>query len=162
MNMKNEGESGGEARERERLKELEARYNKLYGWAKDQEFVTVYRVEGDPSWKVDRSMSAQLVGTWYTDRWSQVVARYKPEIERNSGMPTKIFALVIPKSLLESREGMDKGMDQVNVINEDLRAGRQEIIDPSEATPPSLESYLEQFAFVREYQQLKSRFQKSD
>ena len=161
--MENEVEGGGEAREREKLRELEARYNKLLDWANDQGgFVTVYRVEGDPSWKVDRSMSAQLVGTWYTDRWSQVTARYKPEIERNSGMPARIYALVIPKSLLDSRDGIDKGMDQVNILNEELRAGRQEIVDPSEATRPSLETYLDQFAFVREYRQLKFKFQKTD
>ncbi|KKW32715.1 MAG: hypothetical protein UY76_C0019G0025, partial [Candidatus Uhrbacteria bacterium GW2011_GWA2_52_8d] len=121
-------------------------------------FVTVYRVEGDPSWNVDRSMSQQLVGTWYTDRWDMVGARYKPEIERNSGMPARIFALVIPKSSLDSREAMDKGMNQVNVINEELRAGRQEITDPSEATSPALETYLNQFAFVREYRALKSKY----
>lgn len=157
--MKSEGQESIESRERSRLVELEGRYKKLYDWASSQsEFVTVYRVEGDPSWKVDRSMSQQLVGTWYTDRWSQVVARYKPEIERNSGMPAKVFALVVPKSLLDGREAMDRGMDQVNVINEELRAGRQEITDTSEAIPPSLETYLEQFAFVREYRDLKAKY----
>ncbi|HLD21060.1 MAG TPA: hypothetical protein VJB64_03105 [Patescibacteria group bacterium] len=157
--MKKEGEMNVESRERERMVELETRYETLVAWAKEQGgFVTVYRVEGDPSWNVDRSMSQQLVGTWYTDRWSQVVARYKPEIERNSGMSARIFALVIPKSLLDTREEMDRGMDQVNVINEELRAGRQEIADPSEATAPSLEAYLDQFAFVREYRALKSKF----
>lgn len=157
--MKSEGQESVESRERSRLAELEGRYKKLHDWASSQgEFVTVYRVEGDPSWKVDRSMSQQLVGTWYTDRWSQVVARYKPEIERNSGMPARVFALIVTKSLLDEREAMDKGMDQVNVINEELRTGRQEITDPSEATTPSLETYLEQFAFVREYKVLKEKY----
>ena len=154
-----DNETGKEARDRARLAELEARYEKLRRWAEEQGgFVTVYRVEGDPSWNVDRSMSPQLVGTWYTDRWSQVVARYKPEIERNSGMPAKVFALIIPHSSLDGREAMDRGMDQVNVLSEQLRAGRQEITDPSEATPPSLESYLDQFTFVREYRTLKEKF----
>lgn len=157
--MKSEGQENIESRERSRLAELDGRYKKLYDWASSQgEFVTVYRVEGDPSWKVDRSMSQQLVGTWYTDRWSQVVARYKPEIERNSGMPAKVFALVVPKSLLDGREAMDRGMDQLNVINEELRAGRQEITDPSEATAPSLDGYLDQFAFVKEYKALREKY----
>lgn len=157
--MKSEGQENIESRERSRLAELEGRYKKLYDYASSRgEFVTVYRVEGDPSWKVDRSMSKQLVGTWYTDRWSQVHARYKPEIERNSGMPARIFALILPKSILDEREAMDKGMDQVIVINEELRAGRQEITDPSEATTPSLDGYLDQFAFVREYRTLKEKY----
>lgn len=157
--MKNEGHDNLESSERERLAELEARYKKLYDWASTQgEFVTVYRAEGDLSWKVDRSFSAQLVGTWYTDRWSQVVSGHKPNIERNSGKPAKIFALIIAKSVLENREAMDKGMAQVNVINEELRAGRQEITDPSEATTPSLDGYLGQFAFVKEYKALKEKY----
>ena len=147
-----------ETHERQRLAELELRYKKLYDWAKSQEFVTVYRAEGDPSWKVDRSLSAQLVGTWYTDRYSLIKARYKPEIESLSGLPARVFSLIIPKSLLESREAIDRGMSQVNVLNEELRAGRQEISNPSQSVQPSLDSYLGQFSFVREYKTLKTKY----
>ena len=147
-----------EASERQRRDELEVRFKKLHDWAQDQEFVTVYRAEGDPSWKVDRSLSAQLVGTWYTDRYEMIEGRYKPEIENNSGMPARVFALIIPKSLLESREAIDRGMNQVNVLNEELRAGRQEISNPSQSTPSSLANYLDQFDFVREYRILKAKY----
>ena len=141
----------------ENLADLEARYRKLYEWAKAQEFVTVYRAEGDPNWKVDRSMSAQLIGTWYTDRYGMIEHRYKPEIESNSGLPAKVFALIIPKSLLDGRDAIDKGMNQVNVLSDELRAGRQEITDDAQAVQPNLENYLNQFAFVREYKKMTAQ-----
>lgn len=149
---------GVEVVERARLQELEARYLKLYDFAKDQKFVIVYRAEGDQSWQVDRSGSSQLQGTWYTERYDLIERRYKPEIEDLSGMPAKVYGVIVPKSLLDDRDPMDKGMVQVNVINEDLRGGRKEVHSP-DTNEPELEDYLNQFAFVREYRELKEKYQ---
>ncbi len=84
-----------------------------------------------------------------------IESRYKPEIERASGKPAQVFALIIPKSSLDAREAIDKGMWQINVLNPELLSGRQKINDPSEATEPNLENYLDQFPFVKEYRKLK-------
>lgn len=150
------GEVNPEIGERARFKELESRYLTLYNWAKDQEFAVVYRAEGDPSWNVDRSGgAAQLQGTWYTERF-ELIGGIKSNIETMSGMPAKVYSLVVPKSLLDSRDPMTKGMSEVNVLNQDLLAGKREISQPEDAGEPTLDIYLNQFDFVREYKNLQA------
>lgn len=151
-------ESTGENLGNGQFESLEQRYRALYDWAKDQTFVVVYRTEGDSSWNVDRSGgAAQLQGTWYTDRFEKIAGVQK-NIEEMSGMPAKTYSLVIPKALLDDRDAMTKGMDEVNVVNADLRAGRKEIAEPEVRTSvPTLDEYMNQFAFVREYLDLKKK-----
>ena len=141
-----------------RFEELERRYKALYDYAKDQQFVVVYRTEGDSSWTVDRSgVAARLQGTWYTDRFAKI-AGLKRNIEEMSGMPAKVYSLIVPKSLLDSRDPMMKGMDEVNVLSQDLLGGRKEMLVLEEnMEEPTLEEYLNQSAFVREYLGLKKK-----
>ncbi len=140
------------------FEELERRYQALYAYAKAQTFVIVYRVEGDSSWNVDRSGgNTQFQGTWYTDRF-EGIAGIQKNIENMSGMPTKMYSLVIPKALLDERDALSKGMNEVNVMNADLRAGRKEIVEPdARSVAPSLDEYMNQFIFVREYLDLKRK-----
>lgn len=141
----------------QRLAELEARYRKLYDWAKNQEFVTVFRAEGDPDWQTKRSTDPQLTGSWYTEHFSEIERRYKPELTVQSGKPPRVFALITTKSTLESRDAIDRGLGEINIINEELRAGRQEVHEESDARVPNLENFLDQFGFVREYKTLKGQ-----
>ena len=154
--MNESGKLNVETMERMQLQELETRYFELYNWAKDQKFVTVYRAEGDPSWSVDRSGSSQLKGTWYTERFEKI-AGLKKNIEEMSGMPAKIYSLVIPKSLLDSRDSLSKGMDEVNVLNQDLLLGKKEVVQ-SDKEEPTLDTYLDQFDFIKKYRQLKIKY----
>jgi hypothetical protein len=154
---KDQHESTRDEVERIKFNELKQRYLKLYDWAKNQKFVIVYRAEGDPNWNISRSASTQHVGTWYTPSFSSVL-KYKSEIENLSEIPAKIYALIIPDSSLKSRDEIDKGMNQVNVPNQELRAGRIEIHDPTEIKEPSMENYLNQFEFIKEYKNLEEKY----
>ncbi|MBI5654854.1 hypothetical protein HZC53_04360 [Candidatus Uhrbacteria bacterium] len=136
--------------DKQHLHELEEKYSKLLNWAKDQTFVTVYRVEGE--WIPEYSRTPDQTGWWYTTKWSQISSRYKHEIQGDH----KIFALIIPESILEKETAWENALGEVRVPNEELREGRQEITDPTQAVEPTLENYMNQFAFVREYKRLKT------
>lgn len=141
----------------ERFKELEQRYNTLYAWAKDQSFTIVYRAEGPHKPELQKSEiggESTWAGTWFTPSYDFAFKHYKPVIEQN-GEGAVIRALIIPQSLLDDRDATQKGMNEVSVINKDLLAGCKTISSPQEMLAPTLDNYLDQFSFVREYKDLK-------
>lgn len=155
--------ANGEVAERARFNELQQRYEKLVAWAKDQTFVTVFRAEGpmDPNLQrttIGQETSATQVGTWFSPSYDFVVKHYGPMVE-NSGNKARVFSLVVPQSLLDERDAIAKGMNEVNVLNRDLLEGKKEISSSEEALQPTIENYLHQFSFVREFDDLKRKFE---
>ncbi len=138
------------------LEELYIRYSKLYLWAKEQKFTTVYRAEWPHDTQTKRSWNNQhLVWTWYTDRIWLITSRYQREIFHVTGVAAKVYALIIPKSSLDERDSMDKWFNQINIHNIELREGREEITwNFSQAKEANLKNYLLQFKFINRYIEL--------
>jgi len=151
-----------ESREKKqtRFLELKQRYEELYDWAKDQEFTVVYRAEGHKNLELEnsqghgRSRSAEMVGSWYSTNYYLTSTEHKLAAEDYTNGEASVYALIVPQSLLDVRNDMAKGKQEVNVMSEDLREGKIEINDEAQSPEPNLENYLNQFSFVKEYRQL--------
>jgi hypothetical protein len=149
-----------EVNEQERLKELQGKFEKLYSWAKDQTFVTVYRAEGTHDQKLQRSAigsdGGNAVGTWFTPSYEFATKRFKPLVEQGGGQ-ARIIAVTIAQADLDGRDSIQKGMQEVNVINKDILASAEDVAS-EKTVEPTLENFLQQFAFVREYESLKKKY----
>lgn len=132
-------------------RDMLTKYEKLLSYAKSQtSFVRVYRAEGDKSKSHLSQISPTLAGTWFTPTYSNAVS-YKESYAR-ADSDVKIISVVIPQSVLDERETIDKGMNQINVLSPELLQGA--IITENEiVSEPNINDYLRQFAFVEELKQ---------
>jgi hypothetical protein len=128
---------------------LKEKYDKFYEWAKWQTFVTVYRAEGPHIANNNSFWNANLVWSWYTSRFSNVL-KYRGIVLKQFG-EVKLYSLIIPQSMIDWADPIDKATAEYNVLSSDLREGRREISRIEDATTPNLENYMKQFAWVRKY-----------
>ncbi len=129
--------------------ELIQKYERIKAYAESQAengFVRVYRAEGDKGEEAFGGQTA-LAGTWFSPSF-EVPKSFKDRKEGDGSSDMKIVSVIIPKSMLDGRDAIDAGMNQVNVLNPDLLAGAT-IVDSPDDSSVSVEGYLNQFPFVR-------------
>ncbi|TSC64846.1 MAG: hypothetical protein CEO22_687 [Candidatus Berkelbacteria bacterium Gr01-1014_85] len=147
-------------KEKHRYEELKNEYQKLYDYAKDQSFTVVYRAEGSQEVNSDSvhganmSGSRQLIGSWYTENYYLAANDHKDAAVFYTDGSADVYALIIPSEMLEIRDFIAKGKQEINVMSHELREGRVKIANESDSPVPTLDNYLRQFAFVREYYEL--------
>jgi hypothetical protein len=134
--------------------ELMQKILRLINYAEQQdEFVIVYRGEGEMDDHSNRSPNGtHFIGTWYTESFQK--AEDFKKLAGKSSQNTRILALLIPTSLLDSREVLDKGLQQINIMNPDLRESAVEVTSQQSAKLKirlTKEFYLMQFKYYRDY-----------
>jgi hypothetical protein len=134
--------------------ELECKVLKLIEYADQQdEFTIIYRGEGDHGETSNRSPSGNhFIGTWSTESFQK--AQGFQNLASQSSKKSRIIALLVPRSILDQRDFMDKGLQQVIILNPDLRQGAIEVSSEGFAMlkiSRSKEYYLNQFQFYRDY-----------
>jgi hypothetical protein len=130
--------------------ELIEKYERIKAYAESQKengFVRVYRAEGDKG-EAAFGGQTQLAGTWFSPSF-EIAKSFKDRREEDGFSDTKILSLIIPKSMLDGRDAIDAGMNQVNVFNPDLLAGAAMAELPDESAM-SIDDYMDQFPFVKD------------
>lgn len=141
--------------------EMENKYTKLLTFLNSvDQFIWVYRAEGDKNLQSGNKYNPQLQGSWYTESWAQIQGTHKPKLKtKMNGKEPKIYALLIPKIMLDSRTILQKGNQELNIINPELSEGRIELTDSvnlikNNFPKATRETYLNQFKFVKEYSEM--------
>lgn len=104
-------------------------------------FTWVYRAEGD----LDPEHIAgdeNLVGTWFTPSFEFALGQVQKLTGKRVPNP-HLVAMVIPKSLLNERDQIQKGMNEINLMFRD----RVKVRDVSEPIleEPNADAYVNQF-----------------
>jgi hypothetical protein len=106
----------------------------------------VYRAEGGKDEAVFGGQTG-LAGSWFSPSF-EVPKSFKDRREADGSVGMKIVSVIIPRSMLDGRDAIDVGMNQVNVLNPDLLAGAITVDSPEES-PLTVGDYMDQFPFVR-------------
>lgn len=131
---------------------LAAKYERIRVYAESQAengFVRVYRAEGGKQ-EAAFGGQAQLAGTWFSPSY-EYAKSFRDRRAGDGSENMRIVSLVIPKSLLDDREAIDIGMNQVNVLNADLISGAKEV-DSADDSVPMIDDYIGQFSFAEQMQ----------
>lgn len=119
-------------------------------------FVYCFRGEVEEGDKPEGYVNERLKGSWYSED-IRTTKRFLKEREDSSGEKGKIFAVVVPRSLLTTgRDEIDSARKIINIVNQDILSSRvllddetvdkisqfQESGEPAEA---GIEMYLAQF-----------------
>lgn len=115
----------------------------------------VYCFRGEVVDKDGNHINDQLVGTWYSEDISTML-HFLKEREQRSQMEGKIFYVVLPRSILNHRDEVDKVRNIINILNPRILGSRVEIskseaLEWKKSQPPkeplfaSKSEYLAQF-----------------
>lgn len=127
---------------------------KIINYARTQrDYVWVYRAEGVKDPKHMYSAGGEVFrGTWFTPSFSNA---QNYSVERSHIPEMKIYALVIPQAMLDARDTMDKGMNQINIINPHLLESKR-IVTDAQLVKPTAVDYCSQIGVVKTYADLKN------
>lgn len=105
-------------------------------------FAWVYRAEGDPDPKFASGGRENLAGTWFSPSFLFAKSMIRQLVNKEIPNP-HLVAMVIPKSMLDRRGNLEKGMSEINLIFRNQVKVRpvEEEIDEI----PSAASYVDQF-----------------
>lgn len=78
-------------------------------------FTWVYRAEGDPDPKHASGGRTNLAGTWFSPSFLFAKGQIRQLIDKKIPNP-HLVAMVIPKSILDQRDSLQKGMQEINII----------------------------------------------
>lgn len=107
-------------------------------------FVWVYRAEGEHNPDHASGGNVELAGTWFTPSFG-IARNIIPRLESQGIKNIRMVAMVIPKIMLEQRDWIEKGMNEINII---FRKKVEVLLVTEEITTiPTAKTYIDQFKF---------------
>ena len=104
-------------------------------------FAWVYRAEGDPDPK-HISGDEKLAGTWFTPSFEFALGQVQKLQGKGTPNP-HLVAMVVPKTFLNQRDQIQKGMNEINLIFRD-RVNVRDVSEPI-LDEPNADAYVNQF-----------------
>lgn len=134
------------------------KFDKLLNYAATiDKFSWIYRVEGPLNIEQGSGKNTHLKGTWYTESWQAIQGTHKPKIKKwTKGGEPDVYALLIPQEMLDQRGVLEKGMQEINIVNPALTSGRIKLEDTvnlenNKFPEPNANTYIKQFDFAKKY-----------